>query len=531
MWKRKTLKKRARLSLKSNYWRMIAVCFLAAMLTTAYTASTSIINQSTPDQDLETGVKQNTGTVPAANASNSETIADTVKHILDSTQTTSFFPSPAVKAAKQLIDFYTSGKSVLFSTLRTVNSLLDDNFQFASAFLILGALVSLFYQFFISNLILVGEKRFFLETRNYHRTRISKIFFLYKLRYIMNPAWIMFCRSVFQWLWNLTIIGGIIKHYEYSMIPYILAENPAIERKDAFALSKRLMRGNKWKLFLLNLSFFWWQILSAFTLEILNFVFLNPYITSTETELYLELRQNYVKSRSAGYEALNDSMLETVPSEDELLISKALYDDSEGPYTKVAYFAPEQYPAFLFSIQPPGKAVVPVAAADRHYSFLSSILLFFFFSISGWLLESFIHLIRFGIFPDPGLLMGPWIPLYGLCGIIMLLTLKRLSDKPILVFGFTMIIYGVAEYLTNWLLEYIWDRPYRDYTGYYLNLNGRTYLGGAVFFALVGSAFLYYLAPKWDNMLKELSLRTRIFLCVLLCALFAVDIVFAFLSM
>lgn len=49
--------------------------------------------------------------------------------------------------------------------------------------------------------------------------------------------------------------------------------------------------------------------------------------------------------------------LEHVPSEDELLISKALYDDSEGPYTKISYFAPYQYPVFLFSMQPPIAAV------------------------------------------------------------------------------------------------------------------------------------------------------------------------------
>ena len=30
-------------------------------------------------------------------------------------------------------------------------------------------------------------------------------------------------------LWYLTIVGGFIKHYEYSMIPYILAENPEIK--------------------------------------------------------------------------------------------------------------------------------------------------------------------------------------------------------------------------------------------------------------------------------------------------------------
>ena len=86
--------------------------------------------------------------------------------------------------------------------------------------------------------MIVGEKRFFVESYNYEDTNISKIFFLYKLRYLANPSWVMFCYTLFQKLWDLTIIGGIIKHYEYSMIPYILAENPkSVKRMPFFSLN------------------------------------------------------------------------------------------------------------------------------------------------------------------------------------------------------------------------------------------------------------------------------------------------------
>lgn len=77
------------------------------------------------------------------------------------------------------------------------------------------------------------------------------------------------------------------------------------------------------------------EVLSVLTLGILDLVFVNPYMTGCEAELYLTLRRNYVLSRSPRYENLSDSYLEHVPSEDELLISKALYDDSMGPYTKI----------------------------------------------------------------------------------------------------------------------------------------------------------------------------------------------------
>ena len=57
----------------------------------------------------------------------------------------------------------------------------------------------------------------------------------------------------------------MIKTYEYRMIPYILAENPRIKRKEAFKLSKQMMKGNKWRTFVVDLSFVGWNILSVFS--------------------------------------------------------------------------------------------------------------------------------------------------------------------------------------------------------------------------------------------------------------------------
>src|SRR5699024_5294757 len=47
MWKRKILKKKARLSMRQNYWRMIAVCFIITMLTTAYPTTTTFLSAQT----------------------------------------------------------------------------------------------------------------------------------------------------------------------------------------------------------------------------------------------------------------------------------------------------------------------------------------------------------------------------------------------------------------------------------------------------------------------------------------------------
>lgn len=103
----------------------------------------------------------------------------------------------------------------------------------------------------------------------------------------------MFFRTLFTFLWSLLfIIPGIVKSYEYMMIPFILADEPTISRKEAFARSKAMMLGNKWNAFVLDLSFLGWLILACFTLGILNIFFVNPYMYLSHAELYHSLKNN-----------------------------------------------------------------------------------------------------------------------------------------------------------------------------------------------------------------------------------------------
>ena len=181
---------------------------------------------------------------------------------------------------------------------------------------------------------------------------------------------------------------------------------------------------------MLDCSFLGWELLSLFTLGILDILYVRPYKMNCKASLYLFLRRNYVLSRAPKYEQLNDSYLEHVPSEDELLISKALYDDSEGPYTKISYFAPHQYPVFLFSVQPPIAAVKSPVNPAQNYDFLSCVFLFHAFSIFGWLLEIISELLSCGTLENVTLRTLPWLPLYGICGLLILLLLKKYIKKP-----------------------------------------------------------------------------------------------------
>lgn len=84
--------------------------------------------------------------------------------------------------------------------------------------------------------------------------------------------------SVFVILWSLLlIVPGIIAALRYSMSFYVLADNPDIKILDAINESKRIMNGNKWKFFCLNLTFIGWGLLCILTCGI-GYLWLAPYM-------------------------------------------------------------------------------------------------------------------------------------------------------------------------------------------------------------------------------------------------------------
>lgn len=95
---------------------------------------------------------------------------------------------------------------------------------------------------------------------------------------------------LFIFLWSLLLfIPGIIKAFSYSMTSYIIAENPTIDPMDAISKSQEMMRGHKFELFMLHLSFIGWYLLGIITFGIALF-FVIPYVQTAVANFYVELR-------------------------------------------------------------------------------------------------------------------------------------------------------------------------------------------------------------------------------------------------
>lgn len=146
----------------------------------------------------------------------------------------------------------------------------------------------------------VGGCRFFMENTSYPSSP-DRLGYAFKKGAYGKVVLTLFLRQLYIFLWSLLfIVPGIIKAYEYRMVPYLLADDPNMPRQDAFRISKEMMYGNKWEAFVLDLSFFGWEILSACTCGILGIFYVNPYVYATNTELFIELKKQYFWRQDQG---------------------------------------------------------------------------------------------------------------------------------------------------------------------------------------------------------------------------------------
>ena len=436
--------------------------------------------------------------------------------------------------------------------------------------IILALLVAFWVWFFLINMYQAVSRRIFLESRVYEKVTIQRMFVFLRVKRWRNVSVVMFMKSLFYTLWSLTIVGAIIKRYSYYMVPYIVAENPDIHWKDAITLSRKMMQGHKIECFTYELSFIPWNILGFFTLGIVSLFYVNPYKIATYSEYYAQLRALAKEQEIAGSHLMNDTYLfdkadtavmveeykyimELTKIQEEKIsltgFSKLVanvfgitiinrkdeekYEANEERKLKIQsvkeILAGRSYPGRLSVIQENQKNPrVEQIHYLRHYSIPSLILLFFIFSFIGWTWEVSLHLITDGVFVNRGVLHGPWLPIYGTGGVLILIILNKLREKPILEFFATVILCGFVEYFTAYYLEITHGgQKWWDYSGYFLNLHGRICAEGLLVFGIGGMAIVYVAAPLLDNYLRRIKYRYAVPLCIILLIAFSSDQIYS----
>lgn len=428
-----------------------------------------------------------------------------------------------------------------------------------------SGLVSALYWIFVTNTFVVILRRMFLEMRTYEEVPANRLMYLHNARCWPRTSLAHLRASVQLMLWYLTVIGGFIKTFSYYLVPFILAEDPTMRGKDAIALSRRMMNGHKWECFRMELTMLPWHLLSIATVGLSDLFFGCAYRTAVRAEFFAHVRAQ-VKAEGDA-QALRDTYLYEHASEKAL---RNAYNDLKKPQkvparvygNKVSRFFGEYLGVTLFvnkqdiereKIQDQeyrlrymrrcelGKAypirLSPLlqyehkdrepALFTRKYPVTTLILMFFLFAFLGWCWEVMLYLVTSATFVNRGVMHGPWLPIYGTGGVLVLMVLYKLRDKPWLEFAATVVICGIVEYFTAYYLETVYDRRWWDYAGYFLNLHGRICAEGLLVFGLGGMAVVYFVAPMFDNLLHRFKRRTLIALCAVLIALFGVDQVYS----
>lgn len=559
MRSRKELKKNGKENLKKHYLIFLLLCLIAAFIGSEFVNSLSIT-------EIKIAV-DNTQVLPN---SFKRTVAGTVQKVENI--------SSKVKNQKK---FFASSRGVFASVINAVDSgslyltLVYGIRSIAgtSSCVIVISIILSFLLYFLFWVLVVNTyrvilRRMFLEGRIYEKISLKNCLFLLRIQKWHKASLTMLKTSIYEILWTFTIVGGVIKRYSYFLVPYIVAENPNIKSKDAINLSRTMMNGHKFECFILELSFIGWRILSILTIGLSNIFFTNAYFIATFCEYYTDLRKiskekNIFNSQLLCdrylYEKADKKILEDTYCMDlsNIAIKKnenrSIKDKIENIFginissvikekeneenivneIKINYIKDElnakMYPSRLYIIPKKHKKKgIEVVNYLRRYNISSLILMFFLFSFIGWLWEVTLHLLKDGTFVNRGVMHGPWLPIYGAGGILVLVLLNKLRKKPLLEFLSIIVLCGLVEYFASYYLEIANNGiKWWDYSGYFLNLNGRICAEGLLVFGLGGLYVVYFLAPLLDDLIKRVNYKVLMMILFILIIMFTIDKIYS----
>lgn len=572
---RSELKKRARKNLKKHYPIFLVACVIAAFIGTEFAGSLNITKvQKFPETVITDSKNIDKAVEEALNGKEQESKERTDKlkqEIIEKDkQDTSKILGRSRGVFASIVNDFSTG-SIYVTFIVGMNSIIGHPNITSIILIICSLLLSFILWFFLGNLYQVISRRIFLEGRVYKKVPMQRFLFLLRIKKWTKTAWTMFVTTAFYSLWSLTIVGALVKRYSYMLVPYIVAENPNIKTLDAINLSRRMMYGHKWECCKLELSYFGWMILGIFTLGITETLYSNPYKVATMTEYFVSLRKLAKEKNIPGVEKLNDKYLYEKASAEELdkeysdvieviKNSQAKIKKPEGIKKVVAEFLGislsdtkeaeqieqeerkvqkleifknairgKEYPMRLFTIpEKHQRQKMDTINYMRRYSIWSLIAMFFIFAIIGWVWEVVLHIIVDGEFVKRGVLQGPWLPIYGYGGILILTVLNKFRAKPLTQFIAIIILCGTIEYFTSVYLETIYNgQRWWDYSGYFLNLHGRICAEGLLVFGLGGIAIVYIAAPLLDNIIKKIDHKKLVTVCCILVILFAIDNIYS----
>ena len=159
------------------------------------------------------------------------------------------------------------------------------------------------------------------------------------------------------------------------------------------------------------------------------------------------------------------------------------------------------------------------------------IIYFFVYSFLGWSAETIYGRIILGYWPSRGFLFGPICPIYGYGGIIMLLFLSKYKNNIFKLFGSSIIVFSLFEYIVGYILEAVFQLKWWDYTNEFLNLNGRITLVFSLVWGFAAIIFFSLLHTVVENVTQKLTEKSPYiitkFILTFLIAIYIIDTIYS----
>lgn len=157
--------------------------------------------------------------------------------------------------------------------------------------------------------------------------------------------------------------------------------------------------------------------------------------------------------------------------------------------------------------------------------FVKYFLLFIIYSFIGWAMEMIVTTIETKKVVDRGFLIGPYCPIYGCGGVLMTTFLTHFQDNLILLFFMAIIICGMLEYFTGYIMEKLFKARWWDYSNKKINLHGRICVDTLIPFGILGTFIIYIANPFFIDIIKSVPKILLISITIFLFIIFIIDTV------
>jgi uncharacterized membrane protein len=159
------------------------------------------------------------------------------------------------------------------------------------------------------------------------------------------------------------------------------------------------------------------------------------------------------------------------------------------------------------------------------------VLLFFLFivySFLGWIIECIYNYYDTGKLANRGFLIGPWIPIYGIGSLLIIVFLTKYMQHPITLFVMACVICSILEYFTSFFMEIIFKNRWWDYSHKKFNLNGRICLETTIPFGFAGLGLCYIGQPVLLFLIHKIPFIIIAIISIILAIIFLIDLCISF---